>query len=114
MGIGNPMAISPIYNDNGSLVFSGNRFKSHCVGMNGTFLPESALKYRLLYTYSENWGTYHNPFGKKKYTSSLLADVVYTDSEKWSLSMSLAYDKSNYIGNNFGVMLSVARIGFFK
>lgn len=114
MGIGNPMAISPIYNDNGSLVFSGNRFKSHCVGMNGTFLPESALKYRLLYTYSENWGTYHNPFGKKKYTSSLLADVVYTDSEKWSLSISLAYDKSNYIGNNFGVMLSVARIGFFK
>lgn len=114
MGIGNPLAISPLYNKNGSLVFSGNRFKAHCVGVNGAFCKDDALKYRMMYTYSENWGTYHNPFSKKKYTTSLVADVAFLPpSGKWAVTLSLAYDKSNYIGNNMGAMLSFAKIGLF-
>ena len=113
MGIGNPLAISPLYNSNGSLVFQGNRFKAHCVGVNGQFQSDM-LKYRLVYTYSENWGTYFNPFNEKKYTTSLLADVIFTPARsRWMFSLSLAYDKSNYIGNNWGAMLSLARIGVF-
>lgn len=113
MGIGNPLAVSPLYNRNGSLVFSGNRFKAHCAGVNGAFAGD-LLKYRLKYIYSENWGTYLNPFDKKRYTTSLLADLVFVpESSRWAVSLSLAYDKSNYIGNNFGAMLSVARIGLF-
>lgn len=113
MGIGNPLAVSPLYNSNGSLVFQGNRFKAHCVGVNGQFQSDM-LKYRLVYTYSENWGTYFNPFNEKKYTTSLLADVIFTPARsRWMFSLSLAYDKSNYIGNNWGAMLSLARIGVF-
>lgn len=114
MGIGNPLAVSPLYNSNGSLVFSGNRFKAHTVGVNGAFAKNDALRYRMLYTYSENWGTYFNPFNRKKYTTSLLGDVVFVPGEgKWIFSLSLACDRSNYIGNNWGAMLSIARIGNF-
>jgi hypothetical protein len=114
MGIGNPLAISPLYNKNGSLVFSGNRFKAHCIGVNGAFCKDDALKYRLMYTYSENWGTYFNPFSKKMYTTSLLADLAFVPPcGKWVCSLSLAFDKSNYIGDNWGAMLSVARLGLF-
>lgn len=113
MGIGNPLAFSPLYNSNGTLVFRGNRFKAHNVGINGAFLKGEHLKYRLMYTYSENWGTYFIPFDEKKYTTSLLADIVYTPKNDWIFSFSLAYDKSNLIGDNWGAMFSVARIGLF-
>ena len=69
----------------------------------------------MMYTYSENWGTYFNPFNEKKYTTSMLADVVYTPCKSnWMFSLSLAFDKSNLIGNNWGAMVSIARIGVIK
>ena len=115
MGIGNPLVISPIYNSNGSLVFHANRLKSHHFGMNGSFGRNNVLMYRFMCTYSENWGTYQNPYPEKKYTTSVLADLVYAPSKSnWLFSISLAKDKSNVIGDNFGAMLSVARIGVFK
>ncbi len=114
MGIGNPLVVSPIYNTNGSLEFRGNRIKAHNVGMNGTIDADSEFVYRLMYTYSENWGTYVNPFKDKKYTTSLLADIMYLPkNSNWLFSLSVAYDKSNYIGDNWGVMLSLARLGLF-
>lgn len=109
MGIGNPLVISPMYNNNGSLTFRGNRLVAHNVGLNGAFANEKFL-YRVMYTYSENWGTYHNPFSEKRYTTSLLADLLYIPKRSnWLFSLSLAYDKSNFIGDNVGAMLSVAR-----
>lgn len=115
MGIGNPLLFAPLYNDDGSLEFKANRMRAHNVGVNGAFGKKNEFLYRLLYTYSENWGTYINPFFKKKYTTSLLADFIYSPNDKsWLVSASVAYDRSNYIGNNFGVMLSFAKIGFLK
>lgn len=113
MGIGNPVAFSPLYNTNGSLVFRGNRFKAHNVGVNGAFAKEDMFKYRLLYTYSENWGTYFNPFSEKRYTTSLLADIVFVPTDRWVVSLSLAYDKSNFIGDNWGAMFSLTRMDLF-
>ena len=79
------------------------------------FGSRSEFMYRLKYTYSENWGTYINPFFEKKYTTSLLADFIYApDGKKWLVSASFAHDWSNYIGNNAGIMISFARIGVFK
>ena len=115
MGIGNPLVFSPLYNNNGSLVFSGNRLKSHHFGMNGSFGNKHLFLYRMMYTYSENWGTYFNPFNEKKYTTSMSADIVYTPCKSnWMFSLSLALDKSNLIGNNWGAMVSIARIGVIK
>ena len=115
MGIGNPLVLSPLYNRNGSLRFAGNRLKAHHVGVNGAVGEKLPFVYRLMYTYSENWGTYYNPFNNKKYTTSLVADVGFAPKKsKWMATLSFAYDKSNWIGENLGVMFSVARVGIFK
>ena len=115
MGIGNPLVFSPLYNKDGSLEFKANRMRAHHVGVNGSFGRKKEFLYRLMYTYSENWGTYINPFFDKKYTTSLLADFIYSPNEKsWLISASIAHDQSNYIGNNTGVMLSFVKVGLLK
>ena len=115
MGMGNPLAYSPLYNNDGSLDFKANRMRAHHVGVNGSFGRKNEFLYRLMYTYSENWGTYINPFFKKKYTTSLLADFIYSPNGKsWLLSASVAHDRSDYIGNNTGVMFSFVKVGLLK
>ena len=115
MPLGNPLVFSPLYNGDGSLEFKGNRLKAHHVGVNGAFGKRKEFMYRLMYTYSENWGTYENPFLKKRYTTSLCADIMYAPyGRSWLLSASVAHDTSNFIGNNTGVMLSFAKVGIFK
>ena len=115
MGIGNPLVFSPLYNKDGSLEFKANRLRAHHFGINGAFGGRKEFMYRLLYTYSENWGTYVNPFFEKKYTTSLLADFIYSPHGKsWLLSASIAHDRSNYIGNNTGVMFSFVKVGLYK
>ena len=115
MGIGTPLAMSPVYNENGSLRFLSNRFVAHNVGVNGTLGSRLPIAFRLQYTYSENWGTYLNPFCNKMYTTSFLCDIVYASKEsKWSGSISFGYDKSTFIGNNLGVMFTIARLSVFE
>lgn len=114
-GIGTPLAVSPVYNANGLLRFASNRFVAHNVGVNGTFGTALPLAYRLQYTYSENWGTYLNPFREKKYTTSLLCDVICAPKgSKWAGTVSVGYDKSSFIGENLGVMFTLTRLSVFK
>lgn len=112
MGIGNPLAYSPEYNTDGSTQFRGNRLIAHNFGINGQFSNTLPLKYRFSYTYSENWGTYANPFAKKKYTTSLFAGITFAPrNSNWLGSVSVGYDKSNFIGENLGVMFTLTRVG---
>jgi hypothetical protein len=111
-GIGNPLIISPSYNSNGSLKFRSNRLIAHNVGINGTFGKNTPIAYRLQYTYSENYGTYANPFKSKKYTTSLLGEFIYAPKNSlWLGRLSIAHDKSNFIGNNTGFMFTLTRTG---
>ena len=111
MGIGNPLVISPVYNGNNSLAFRSNRLIAHNIGINGKFSKHLPVAYRLQYTYSENWGTYLNPLPEKGYTTSLLGEFILAPKEsKWAGAISCAYDRSNFIGNNFGAMISITRV----
>ena len=111
-GIGNPLIISPAYNSNGSLKFRSNRLTAHNIGVNGTFGNTSPFAYRLQYTYSENLGTYANPFNSKRYTTSVLGELVFAPSKwQWLGRLAVAYDKSDFIGNNLGVMFTLTKTG---
>ncbi len=114
MAIGNPLVMSPVYNKNGSMYFVGNRLVAHNVGVNGAFGCKTMLVYKLQYTYSENWGTCLNPFDERKYTTSLLANLsLLREKGGWAFGLSVAYDKSNWVGENMGVMLSFSKVGIF-
>jgi hypothetical protein len=115
MGIGNPLIISPVYNKDKSLAFSSNRLISHNIGINGTFGKKHCAAYRIQYTYSENWGTYLNPLSKKGYTTSLLGEITFAPKgSNWAGSLSIGYDDSNFIGNNFGAMITLSRVYSIK
>ena len=116
MGIGNPLVVSPSYNKDGSLLFRSNRLVAHNIGINGIINTKIPFGYRLNYTYSENWGTYSNPFSEKKYTTSVLAEIICMPKEtQWLATVSFGYYKSNFIGNNIGLMFTLTHVGsFFK
>ena len=116
MGIGTPIVVSPAYNKDGSLLFRSNRLVAHNVGINGIIDTKIPFAYRLNYTYSENWGTYTNPFSNKKYTTSVLAEITCMPrNTQWLGTVSVGYDKSNFIGENFGLMFTLTHVGsFFK
>ena len=111
MGIGSPLVISPAYNKDKSLSFRSNRLKAHNIGINGALGKQIPVAYRLQYTYNENWGTYLNALPQKGYTTSLLAEAtIAPENSSWAGSVSVAYDKSNFIGDNFGIMVSITRL----
>ena len=114
--IGNPLFHSPLYNNNQSLEFLGNRFRAHHIGIAGN--PSAAIDYRLLYSTMKNWGLYAAPFSDKKYSHSFLAEVNcdFSHFKKlkmngWSVSAAFAFDRSNEIGNNTGAKLTIRKCG---
>ncbi len=113
MGIGNPLIISPAYNDNSSLKFRSNRLIAHNIGVNGSLeCVQLPIAYRLQYAYSENWGTHVNPLENIRYSTSLLGEFIYAPSGKgWLGSIAVAYDKSSFIGENLGVMFTLTKVG---
>lgn len=113
MGIGNPLVISPEYNSNGNTQFRSNRLVAHNIGING-YIGYLPLSYRFNYTYTENWGTYQNPFQNKKYTTSILAEISYIPrNNHWIGTISFGYDKSGMIGDNYGIMFTLTHLGRF-
>lgn len=110
MGIGSPLVISPAYNKDSGLAFRSNRLKAQNIGINGRISRSIPVAYRLQYTYSENWGTYLNPLPEKGYTTSLLGELAVAPAgSNWAGTLSIACDRSNYIGNNIGAMITITR-----
>ena len=53
-----------------------------------------------------------NALEKKAYSNSLLGELVFAPRNSyWAGSIAVGYDNSNFIGNNFGVMISIVRAG---
>ena len=107
MAIGNPLFVSPVYNEDGCLYFRSNRLKGHHIGISGN--PSEEWKYRVLFSYVQHWGTYNNPFAEVKYNANGLAEVSYSPKQwkHWMFTGAVAADKSDFIGNSWGGMITV-------
>ncbi|MCM1107547.1 MAG: capsule assembly Wzi family protein [Clostridium sp.] len=113
---GNPLYTSPLYNDDGSLTFRNNRFTAHHIGLSGT--PMSCLNYRMIYTYSSNWGTYTLPYNEIKYSNSFMVELEYcpkqigkTKLNGWSLSGAFGIDRGAELGDNTGIQFTLRKTG---
>lgn len=114
--IGNPLFHSPLYQNDGTLYFSGNRFKAHHIGLSGR--PMSTLGYRILYSYMTNWGTYAVPAVDRRFCSSFLGEICYSperwgklNMRGWNLSAAFALDRGKEIGNNTGFQMTLRKTG---
>lgn len=117
--IGNPLYISPIYNSNGMLTFWGNRFSAHHIGLCGN--PINSLHYKMLFTYSQQLGTYKNPYEDKKYQRSFLCELTYSPrnigklkTNGWSAMAAFALDRGSATGNNTGFQITIRKSGVFS
>lgn len=105
--IGNPLFGSPVYNNNGSLNFRSNRI----IALHGGFCgdPDDRWHYRVLGSYVRHWGTYGNPLDEVLNVWTGMIEVTYRPRryKAWKFSGAIAADKSSYIGNSLGGMITV-------
>lgn len=117
MGIGNPLLTSPIYNEKGhpsaiyetkgNVFFFNNRIKAWHIGLSGD--PREDIHWRMLLSFTENWGTYDFPYKKKELQQYCMAEVTYSPewAKGWSGKLAVAYDHGGVIGNSFGSQITV-------
>lgn len=113
MGIGTPLAISPIYNANHRMAFLSTRFFSHHLGFKGQ--PSDEVGYRVMATYTKSWGTYEIPFDDTKSNISLLAEISWKPKKLkgWQADLGFGMDAGSLIGHNYGVSLKISKTGWF-
>lgn len=114
MTIGTPLAISPLYNRSHLLTLYNSRFIANHIGLEGE--PLDCLNWRLLLTFSRNYGTYYRPLPDIMNNFSGLVEVSYKPKKikGWYAQAALAWDKGRMLGNNFGGMVSVGYEGHFS
>ncbi|WP_321518117.1 capsule assembly Wzi family protein [uncultured Bacteroides sp.] len=114
MAMGNPLFMSPIYNKDGSLSFKSNRITAHHLGISGC--PTQELKYRVLLSHSDNWGTYDKPFKEIMKNTSSLVELTYSPRKLtgWSFTASAATDRGDMLGDNTGGMITIRKTGLLS
>ena len=113
--MGNPVLISPVYNDDGYAGFRSNRVRMYHIGIDGGISKQ--LDYRLLATTTQHWGCYGAPLKEVERVTSVLLECTYRmgDAYDWKFSLSGAMDfdsgsgGSYLLGNNKGVMLTISK-----
>ncbi len=111
--IATPLVSSPVYNKDHILISYNNRVEAFHFGIEGS--PLSWLGYRLLYTKSNNWGTYDYPFKDIKVNRSGLVELTFTPEimRNWSITTSFAFDCGDLYGDNYGGMITLTRKNIF-
>lgn len=112
MGIGNPLIISPIYNTNHNIFFKTTRIQGHHFAFSGN--PTNEISYRVLLSYTRNWGTYTRPLPDVLNNFNGLVELSWKPKELkgWYSSIGLAGDAGNLLGRSFGGCLTIGYSGY--
>jgi len=108
--IGTPFISSPLYNRDGAVSVENNRVIVHHVGMEGDV---SGYSYKLLSSFSKNYGTYSAPYSPMIRNTSLLLEVN-KKFPAWSnieVGCSVAADFGKLYGNSVGCLFSIRKTG---
>ena len=114
-GMGHPFLTSPIYNEGGErekmgrLQFYNNRVKAWHFGFSGN--PCDEVGYRILMSFTRNWGTHVYPFQDMMKQQYVLAETNYRPhwAKDWSGTLGLSYDHGDLLGNSFGGQLTIRK-----
>lgn len=110
--IGNPLYLSPIYNDNGAIEVMDNRFIAFHLGFDGQ--PTSRLGYRVLATWQKGYGTYAAPYTKPRENISFLTECTYKLPKGWTVRGAYAMDFGRLLGDNHGFQLTISKSGWLS
>lgn len=109
--IGTPFITSPVYNTDGDFRIRNNRTQVHHFGVEGEV---SGYAFRVLSSFSKNYGTYHNPYPEVLKSTNLLLEVDKHFEKLWGIDagISIGADYGKMYGNNAGFMIRFAKSGF--
>lgn len=106
---GNPLYLSPLYNDDGGIDVRNNRFVAWHFGVGGQ--PVERLGYRVLATLQTGYGTYGRPYIPRRHSSSFFGEASYSLNHGWTVKGSLGLDCGSIVGDNVGVQLTIIKKG---
>lgn len=114
--MGNPLYLSPIYNEDRLLQVENNRFTAWHLGLGGQ--PTDRLDYRILATLQKSLGTYYYLVDDPKTEVSLLAEATYRfgsakKTSQWYAKAAVGLDNGGLRGDNVGLQLTLGRTGLF-
>ena len=116
--LGHPFFTSPLYNGaynersdyDGILSFWNNRLKGWHIGLSGD--PSPQWHWRVLASFTRNWGNYALPFDEMRRQTYLLAEGRFSPTRRakgWDFTLGIACDRGGLIGNNFGAQMTVRK-----
>jgi len=103
--LGTPLITSPAYiSGNISDYLRNNKIIAHHIGLEGY---KNSVGYKLLYTYSLNFGTNNFPIEPVKRQHFFLIQTIYSDISplKIDMGLNLGIDIGELYGNNFGMQV---------
>jgi len=108
--IGTPFISSPLYNANGAVEITNNRVQVQHFGIEGDVLE---YNYKLLASFSKNYGTYGTPYPEMIRNTSMLLQVnrQFPKLSNIQCGISLAADFGKLYGNSVGCLFSIKKTG---
>jgi len=106
--IGNPLYLSPHYNEDGNIFVYNNRFTGWHLGFSGQL--NSDLEYRVLGTWQKGYGHYVYPYDTPRENVSLLIETEYQLSKLCkglSVNAAIGVDKGSLLGDNTGAQITL-------
>lgn len=108
--IGTPFISSPIYNKNGIVSITNNRVQVHHFGLEG---ETSGYSYKLLASFSKNYGTYSTPYAVMIQNTSMALEINKRFSKLSNIQVGCSFggDFGKLYGTSVGCMLSIRKTG---
>jgi hypothetical protein len=107
--MGNPLLLSPEYNNNGKLGFQHNRITAWHLGVKGVI--STPLDYKIRTSTVISYGTPLAPTLTKLNNTTVAVDIGWTLQHNWYVTTTLAADKGTLTGNRLGAAVTVAKTG---
>lgn len=108
--MGTPFITSPLYNQDGTIYTLNSRVRLHHIGIRGNM---HGFKYRLLCSYTRNFGNDNTSKQILSTNVATLIEVTKYVEKAWGLDfgIALASDIGNQFGNQFGAMFTIRKQG---
>ncbi|HUW92476.1 MAG TPA: capsule assembly Wzi family protein, partial [Bacteroidales bacterium] len=115
MTLGTPLITSPglLPSSVPEAMFANNKVRAIHLGIEGSI---KIVDYKVLYTFSRNYGTNLNPFPDRKDQHSVLLKSTISHFLPWDISaaVAVAFDIGELYEKNLGVMFSMKKEGLLK
>lgn len=114
MSQGTPFLMSPLYNLDGYMRYVDTRVRGFHAAVEGTIFP--GLDYRAMVSHRISYGDSYVPRLKKARDTSWMIEARWSPASLSGLTLkgSVAMDRGDMYGNNFGALLSVSYRGILN